>query len=158
MEKDSLEEFQKSYEDLKEKYGLPNFDSLAEDFDIEKVAEKNSNFLLREIRRAISEKITVYLHLFETFSNPSNAPMYIFSLLKSISDKEDISRIYKRLAYYNLKNFKLDVLYSENREADFINEISKEWPDLKKDMGDVAEIFEEKFDKDINIKKQGYFG
>ncbi len=159
MEKNErLEKLQENYEELKRKYGLPDFESLAEDFDIEKVAEKESKFLLREIRRAVSEKITAYLHLFETFSNPSNAPMYIFSLLKMISDKEEISNIYKRLAYFNLKNFKLDVLYDENKEADFIKEISKEWQDLKKRIGEIAELFEEKFDKDIDIKKQGYFG
>jgi hypothetical protein len=71
---------------------------LSEDFDIEKVLEKEG-FLLRNIRRAISEKIVAYLHFFETLINPSSPPMFVFSFLKNLNekDKQGIKDCYKKI-------------------------------------------------------------
>ena len=81
MESDKdIQEIEKEYNPLKEKYNLPEFKKLAEDFDIEKVVEKETSFLLREIRRAIAEKISAYLHLFETLVNPASPPVFVFNL------------------------------------------------------------------------------
>ena len=97
------------YDKLKQKYKLPEFDKLAEDFDIEKITEKESSFLIREIRRAINEKLSAYMHLFETFLNPTATPMFVFSILRGINedDKGKIKDIYKTLSKLQIKVMKL---------------------------------------------------
>ena len=76
-------DLKKAYLDLQQDHTLPEFTKLAEDFDIEKIQDKETSFLLREIRRAINEKITAYIHLFENLINPNAPPMFIFSILHS---------------------------------------------------------------------------
>ena len=46
-----LEELKKKYEKLQKQYSLPSFEKLNEEFDIEKIAENETDFLLREVRK-----------------------------------------------------------------------------------------------------------
>ncbi len=155
---DELKELKQKYNLVSRKYELPEFDELAEDFDIEKIAEKETSFLLREVRRAINEKIVAYLHLFETFMNPSSAPMFIFSILKNIreEEREKIKEIYQSLAKLQIKVMQLDTIYSEENEAEFIKEAFNNWQIQKKQAHDILE----KLDKFESNKedKRGYFG
>jgi hypothetical protein len=153
-------DFESAYNKLKEKYDLPEFKKLAEDFDIEKSSDKETNFLLREIRRTINEKLSSYLHLFETLMNPSAPPMFVFSFLRGIteSDKETIKEVYKRLSRTQIDIMKIDTVYSEVSEAKFIKSTYTEWQELKKIISNLIEEFESNFDKDNYVKKGGYFG
>ncbi|MGC9310054.1 MAG: hypothetical protein ACP5D2_05165, partial [Candidatus Nanoarchaeia archaeon] len=112
-----LIEKKQQYSKLKEKYSLPDFQSLAEEFDIEKIGEKESSFLIRDIRKVIGEKINAYLNLFETFLNPSQSSMFVFSLLRNIKEKEtkQIKEMHKKLAKMQLELMKLDTIYSEDK-------------------------------------------
>ncbi len=148
------------YEELKKEFGLPNFDRLAEDFDIEKISEKETSFLMREIRRAINEKLSAYLHLFETLINPTSPPMFVFSLLKNVSleDKEKIKEIYKKLSKLQVKVMKLDTNYSESGEAEFVNNSFGEWQEIKPEIMGLIEKFETGFEENGDSRKNGYFG
>ena len=153
-EKNSREEYEKlSYE-------LPPFKQIAEDFDIEKVFEKDSSFLLRDIRHAIVEKITAYSQLFETFQNPGSSPMFILSLLRNTNekDKEEISEIYNKLAKIQVDSIKLDTVYSENNEAIFIKETFDSWQNMKMKILDFVQRLEQEREKDSSSSAKGYFG
>ena len=52
----TLEELKKEYEKLKKKHNLPIFKGMNEDFEIEKLQEKETELLLREVRRIMIEK------------------------------------------------------------------------------------------------------
>jgi hypothetical protein len=150
--------FKEEYEGLE--YDLPNFEILAEDFDIEKAYEKESSFLLREIRRIIVEKLSAYLQLFETLMNPSSPPMFIFRFLRKISekDRELIKRLYDDLSKYQLWSVKLDTIYSEENEAEYIKSAFSEWQKLKKEIYDLIERLEKEEENQPNNSKSGYFG
>ncbi len=161
MEKDnSLAEFKRGYEDLKKKYDLPDFMKLGEDFDIEKVADKETSFPLRDIRRMIAEKISAYLHLFEIFMNPANPPMFIFSMLKNANegDMDMIKLIYKDIAKMELELLKLDTIYNEKKEAEFIICTAKVWDKLKMDISKLLEKFDKSVEEGNSVSKRGYFG
>jgi len=163
MEKEDFD-FAAAYSELEKKYGLPEFlpefQKMAEDFDIEKTPEKEPLFLIREIRRAISEKLSAYMHLFETLINPSATPMFIFSILRGIKeeDKELIKKIYKRFTKLQIKVLKLDTIYSEKDEVEFIKTTFNEWQDLKKTIYNLIEKFDENVEKGDSSEKRGYFG
>jgi len=159
MEKEDFD-FAAAYSELEKKYGLPEFRKMAEDFDIEKTFEKEPTFLVREIRRVISEKLSAYMHLFETLINPSATPMFIFSVLRGIreEDKELIKEIYKKFTKLQIKVLKLDTVYSEEDEVEFIKTSFSEWQDLKKKIYGLIEKFDENVEKEDSSEKRGYFG
>ncbi|MBU2577086.1 MAG: hypothetical protein KKF50_05190 [Nanoarchaeota archaeon] len=152
-------DLESEYNGLKEKHSLPDFKKLAEDFDVEKISEKESSFLIREIRRIINEKLSAYMHLFETLINPSAPPMFIFSVLRGIKeeDKESIKEIYKKLSRLQIKAMKLDTIYSEQGEVEFVKTSFTEWQDLKKTIYRIIEQFGENIEKSDNSKKRSYF-
>lgn len=157
-EEKQIEKLKKNYRELAKKYNLPEFEKLAEDFDIENI-EKGSSFVLRDVRRAINEKLSAYLHLFEMFLNPGNSPMFIFSMLKNVgdSDKKEIKEIYKILVKSTAEVMKLDTIYNEKKEAEFISNTSKEWNELKHKILELFKRFDN-IDLNNNISSNGYFG
>jgi hypothetical protein len=155
-----IKQIKQEYEQLKQKYNLPEFSQLAEDFDIEKTLDKQTSFLLREIRRMVSEKLSAYIHLLETFLNPATPPMFIFTILKNSNEqeKEIMKEIYKKLAKLQLKAVKLDTIYNEKNEADFIIKANQEWSEIKQKSYNLFEQFENRFEENNNSKNRGYFG
>jgi len=71
-EESALEELKEDYEKFKKIYKLPEFRQLNEDFDIEKVAQNETDFVLREVRRHMMDKIIAYLRFIEMLLNPSD--------------------------------------------------------------------------------------
>ena len=159
MENDEIN-FEEIYNELAQKHSLPQFEKIAEDFDIEKIQDKESIFLIREIRRTINEKIAAYIHLFETLINPTAPPMFVFSILRNIStaDKDTIKKIYKALSRTQIEIMKLDTVYNEEDEIKFINETFIIWQELKPTIYKLIERFESSFDEDDSSKKRSYFG
>jgi len=137
-----LAELKKGYEKLKIRYKLPSFNELNTDFEIEKLQDRETDFLLRQIRRAMIEKIAVVLRFLEIIVNPTEgqAPLYVFSVIKNISPemKKIIEKVYKELTVIELGSLSLDIDYDEKNEAKFISEICKKWPLIKKDLKEIT--------------------
>jgi len=152
-------DIEKAYNELRQKHNLPEFKKLIQDFDLEKNQDKEPTFLLREIRRAINEKIMAYTHLFENLINPNTPPIFIFSILRNIStdDKNTIKEIYKTLSKTQIKIMKLDTIYNETAETKFINDIFNKWQELKPKIYKLIENFETNFETDDTSKKSSYF-
>jgi len=152
-------DLEREYKLLRTKYSLPEFEEITQDFDVEKLYDKETLFLAREIRRTINEKITAYTHLFETLINPASPPMFVFQILKNVStrDKEVMQYLYKTLSKIQLKTMKLDTTYSEKNEIDFINDTFEIWQNIKPKIYGLFESFEKNFENGNISKKQSYF-
>ena len=131
-----------------------------EDFHIEKVSENETDFLLREIRKFMSERIFNYLRTVETLINPANAPMFVFSVVKTLNqeDKNKLTEIYKELARNEIKLFAIDVEYSEKKEANFIKESFNSWQKIKKDLVKILTTIEKNIDLKSDSNHRKYFG
>lgn len=160
MEKCSDFDFEKEYEKLKKKYKLPDLKKLLENFDVEKLFERETVFLLREIRRTISDKFYAYLNFFEMIINPNSSPLFVFSVLRRANGEigSRPKEIYKELSKLQMKSLKLDTIYNEKEEANFIKDSFKKWESLKKDIYSLVERFEECLDKESGSKKGSYVG
>ena len=103
-------DLKQSYDKLAQKHNLPEFRKLSEDFDIEVVGDKEPIFLIREIRRAINKKLSAYLQLFENLINPNSPPIFVFSILKNVSeeDRHSMKNIYEKLSLFQIEVMKLD--------------------------------------------------
>lgn len=123
-ENSCLEELKEKYEVLREKYALPSFYELNKVFDIEEL-DCESDFLLRKIRRFISEKLAGYMRFIEVLLNPSNAPIYFFKLIKKLdeSDREALNMMYETLGKIEVETISLDLNYNEEKEVEFIKKL-----------------------------------
>jgi len=160
MKESSLEELKKDYKKIEQKYKLPSFQELNEDFDIEKVAERETDMLLREIRKTIMDKVIAYLRFIEMLLNPSNAPMFFFALVKSLKqdDKKELEKIYGKICSLEIDAVELDCQYKENKEAEFIKKINKDWKTIKKDVLKIVVILKKNWHQKTKNSEKGYLG
>ncbi len=144
MERSCLDDVKKKYGPLCKKYKLPGFDELNKEFEIEKIQEHETDYILREIRKAISEKMSAFLRFFETVLNPVMAPVFIIAALKNLEngEKQKIKEIYEAMVSVEIGTIELDVEYSEKKEAEFIIKASKKWKSIKPDILEIMKIIE----------------
>ena len=155
-----LEKLKKDYSTLAGKYKLPDYKSLNEEFDIEKVQELETDTLLREIRKVVMDKVIAYLRFVELLINPSNAPMFFFAILKGVdaSDKKTLEEIYTKLGRLEIKVIDVDNDYSEKGEAEFIKHVFQEWKEIKESMKQVSKALQKGWDKKTERKEKSYLG
>ena len=161
MEKEfSLKKLKESYKILEEKYNLPSFEKLNEEFQIEKIAEYETDFILKEIREAITTKLINYLRFIESLINPSNGPMFMFAVIKTLTtnEKEKLSELYKKIAKADIDLIKLDLEYSEEKEAEAIKKYSDMWQEIKKELLGIIDVIKKNWDAKIEDAGKGYFG
>lgn len=162
MEKESsLEKLKKDYSDLQIKYGLPLFGKLNEDFQIEKAAESETDFLLREIRKYITDKFFNYLRFIESLINPpSSSPMFVFAIIKTFGEeeREKLAELYKKIAKVDIDLIELDLEYSEKKESESIQKYFKIWQEIKKELLEVVGVIKKNWDNKIEEEKGKYFG
>ena len=159
-EESKLEKLKKDYEVIRNKYGLPSFEELNEDFQIEKAAEVETDILIREVRRFIADKLAGYMRFIETLLNPVNAPMFVFSIIKTLGmeEKKKDSEIYKKLTKNEIKLIRLDTEYSEEKEAEFIKSSYELWQEIKIVFLSILDKIDQNWDNKIEEKNKGYFG
>ena len=150
----------KDYEVLKNKYKLPRFQQLNEDFEIERVADRETDMLLREIIKAITEKAVAFLRFLELVLNPTNAPFFMFAILKNLSanDKKLIEEIYEKLCEFEIKAISLDMEYKEKSEAGFISYSAKKWQSMHSEMKELGEIISKAWYASSDKKERNYCG
>jgi hypothetical protein len=127
-----ISELKKDYFIFIDKYGLPQFEELNENFEVEKI-ERRSDFLLRVIRKIVMEKVANSLSFVEMLLNPVNAPRMYFGYLKNLSseDKKNLDEIYSKLSKLVVRSLRVEVGYSEEGEAELIKEAYKSWEEVK---------------------------
>ena len=157
----NLDTLKQEYKIIQEKYNLPSFDELNRDFAIEKAVEIQTDYLIREIRKLVADRIYNYMRLMEVMMNPQNAPLYIFSLIKTMNedDKKKLSDIYKKFSDNEIALIKMDIHFDEEKEAEFIKNSYKIWESMKDDILSLVENAEKKIGKEKSSKtNKGYFG
>ena len=159
-EESKLANLKKDYKKIQEKYKLPSFEELNEDFGIEKAADEETDILIREIRKHVSEKVFNYLRFVETLLNPVNAPMSILSVVKTLGseDRDKLAEVYKKFVKSELQLVLTDIEFSEEREAEFIKETFKTWQEAKKEMIDVLGKVEKNLENKSESNGRKYFG
>ena len=160
--KDKLEKLKKAYSALEKKYGLPGFKEMNEDFYLEKIADGDVELVIREIRRAVGDKLANYMRFIENLLNPVNVPMFVFSIVKTLDDsqKKVLSEIYKDLVKNEIDFILCDLEFNESCEADFVKSSFQMWQGIKKNLLGIIGNVESKWEAkaDINMSNRGYFG
>ena len=162
MEKDtkSLAELKADYLEIQNRHNLPSFEEMNQDFHIERICEVETDYLIREVKRFIGEKLSSYLRFIESLLNPSNSPMFVFSVVKLFGSKEKdkLSEIYKQLAKSEVSLLETDLKFDEENEAKFIRENFQLWQNIKKDLLGIVEVIKTNWDNKSDKGSKGYFG
>ncbi|MBS3079166.1 hypothetical protein J4218_03530 [Candidatus Pacearchaeota archaeon] len=157
---DNLDILKEKYDELKVKYDLPEFYELNKLFDIEDV-DTETDFLLRRIRRVITERIAGYSRFVDVILNPSNAPVFFFNLIKKIDNgkKQAITEVYEILGNLEMEIIILDLDYSEKKEAEFIKKVIDLFDKrIKKDLLEVVKSLGAVSLDDKKETSRSYFG
>lgn len=161
MEKvEGLSELKEDYNKLQKKYDLPSFEELNEDFQIEKISEAETDFLIREVRKLMSDKFSNYLRMIEAFLNPVSVPMFVFSIVKKLGteEKNKLSEAYKTLAKLEIDLIELDVKFSEEKEVAFIKNAYAKWKNIQLELLGVVSSMKNNFENKFKVNGKSYFG
>lgn len=159
-EESELKKLEKEYEKIRKKYSLPGFENMNNDFDIERLQEKETLNLIREVRRTIMEKNSAYLRFCEMFMNPSHAPLFFLGLSKNLGDEEKklVNEVYLRLGKFEIKSFELDNIYDEKKESEFIRNFYKEWQEIKNNFEKIMASLEQAWERKAEQRNERYLG
>ncbi len=160
MTKKDLEQLKIDYQFIKGKNDLPNFEELNEDFFVEKLADVETEYLIREIRKLIIDKFASYLRFIETFLQPVNAPMFVLSIIKLVTneEKKKLMEIYGELAKSEIKAVALDLKFNEEKEAEFIRDSFNIWQNIKDKLLVFIKKVEDNWDSKPEVNGKNYFG
>ena len=138
-----IDELRNAYAVLQKNYNLPSFDELNAMFDIGKI-ERDSGNLLRDVRRAMVEKVAHYLRLMELMINPSQASPIFLILLKEITsvDRQVLDKVFSAFIEIELGSYKLDVGSSDSDETDFIRKVYEIWTSNRDELIKLISILD----------------
>ena len=138
-----IKELKQQYEILQKKHNLPPFDDLNSTFDIGKI-ERDSGNLMRDVRRAMIEKVSHYLRLMELMLNPSQASPIFLILLKEITadDKRLLDAVFSSFIELEIASYSLDVKSSDSDESIFILKIYSVWNQQREQLIKLLGILE----------------
>ena len=113
----SINKIKKEYSKIQKKHSLPSFEEMNKEFQIEKIAELETEHLIREVRRYMAEKFSHYMRFVEVVLNPTNVPMFIFSIVKAITQEErnKLVNVYKKLSKIEVDMIEIDLVFSEKK-------------------------------------------
>lgn len=120
------------YEELKEKYNLPDYDALNFEFEL----DKDAKFILRDIRRKINTKINAFLDILEGVLQPeasSLSQMYEINFITE-KGKQKVLDFYKKLMKISRNSDEIAINLDESQESEFIKKVFAEWNDIKSEM------------------------
>ncbi len=152
-----LKDLKEEYRKFEKKYGLPEFEKINHDFDIEKI-DKESEIFLKHIRKVMMEKVVNVLGFLEMLLNPMNAPRMYMVYVNSVSDEDrkKISEIYNKLSELVLISLESEIEYREKNESEVINKIFSVWNSVRNDLKGILDDMKK---PSVNVRKEkNYFG
>lgn len=131
-----MEKIKEEYQKIAKLHKLPSFDSLNNEFEISDIEE--SDFLLREIRRKIDEKMENFVKVLDPVLQPE-AVLCDMHECKALNDEEKKKAydVYRKIMYFNRLSIETTINEDDKKTSAFIENVWKEWDNIKKDFLEV---------------------
>lgn len=152
------EKIKKKYNELKSRYSLPDFEELNKNFEISAI--EHEDFLLRQIRKRIANKINAMCEFLEDLLSPDNNMANIYEY-KAFDDDErkKIFELYRRLKVLEKSALELSLNPDEKNDADFINNFFSSWDKIRDEMAGFIKKIKSFWEKESTKSSGvGYFG
>ncbi len=147
-----------TYSNLQKKYKLLRFEEINKEFEISTIEKEE--FLLREIRRKIAEKVELYTKVIDGVLQPEPTIASLHEI-KALSEheKEKAYELYKKLMIINRKNIETSINESDSKTADYIKETLKQWDDIKHRFLAIIKKLKESWKSETELKQElNYLG
>lgn len=156
----SLDKLKIEYGKIQSKFNLPSFDEMNKEFWIDKLSDTETDFLVREVRRMMGDKLANYMRFVEGLLHPTNNSIFIFSLLKALDEgqKKALGEIYKEMMKNEMEFIICDLEFSEENEANFVKNAFELWKKIQKRLIQILKSADKNWDKKIETDSKGYFG
>ena len=140
-----------TYSKLKPKYSLPAFEELNNEFEISLIEKED--FLLREIRRKIVDKLSNICGPLEGAVSGEPHPISVieFGNINDSEVKKSID-IYKKLMYFIRYGQETGILADEKKDAEFIKSFFEQWKPIKADVIRIFSKLKESWKKEGDEK------
>lgn len=149
-----------AYEALRKRLkGLPAFEELDEEFEIS--ALENEQFLLRGVKKAMSERFENISTMLGDLVHPSSESMSLMYEWRFFDPKEKklIYTIYKRVQFLLRAFDEAELIQIEDHDVKIVCEFLIEWKSLRKQCIPFATRLKEAWTKEEDNKKElGYLG
>ena len=148
----------KIFEQLKKKYGLSDYEEFDKDFEISTI-DKEGLFLL-EICKRMDEKIDLFAKVIDKILQPDTtiADMREHHAFDD-SQKKALFELFKELKILHHSALLLLIDQDERKNAEFIRQVMKQWPSIKKRMNSTAEMLIESWKSDaVSDDELSYMG
>ncbi len=123
-----------TYEVLKKKHNLPDFNLIDSEFEISSIEDEN--FILRSICKKMREKVETNIDLIERVLQPDPncySDLYEHKFFRG-SDKDALLVLFKELMHIHRAILELELLQDDSAYALFIKQFYSSWPELKKSL------------------------
>jgi hypothetical protein len=149
---------EEEYDKIKEKFELPEFKEIDDEFQIATIETENQH-LPREIAKKMNEKIEFITTILEEILNPERLSSLQESSMFNEENKKDILEIYRKLNFYHRQNTLLEVSYVEEDNISFIKDFFNTWkeisPKIKKTIKKMRDSWKNNNDKKLELNYYG---
>jgi len=141
------------YNKLQKKYNLPNFEDMNNEFEI--ITIEKIDFLLREIRRKISEKIELLAKLLEGILQPETTLTHFKeSNIFSDEEREEVYGLFRSLMFFHRASIETALNENDKKTADFINSFWKKWTKIKNNLEKTVKKVKDSWEKETEFKQE----
>ncbi|MBN2454487.1 hypothetical protein JXB11_02990 [Candidatus Woesearchaeota archaeon] len=146
------------YSGMCRKYKLPPFEKLDAEFELSGIEQED--FILREVRKKIEEKLAAVRKVMEEVLQPeSNLAGIYESRVFSEEEKKELFELYRKIMKFVRQGFELYVKADEKADANFISAFFREWESIKAGIGKMSSKLQDSWQKEMEgDEKLGYFG
>ena len=138
MAESTAVEIEQKYNKLQQKYSLPLFKEIDNLFEISTF--QHHSFLLRNIRRAISERLDHYAKILSEILQPeANMKALQESSCFSEKEKQETFILYKHFMHLIRLSQQFELLQNEEKDVEYINLIFQQWPTINNQLLRLSE-------------------
>lgn len=149
---------EKHYEILKNKYSLPTFEELDNNYDLTELEDKKH--LLRIIRGKMKERFDAIMALLLEVLEPDTDAVSIHEAqVFSETDSKQILKLFEKLKYFSRCSSVLFIDDSEEKNADYVKQTHEKYLILKPEVKGIIERIRDSWNGSKKQKtKEVYFG
>ena len=149
-----------SYETLKKKHPqLPQFEQINSEFEI--LTIEKEEFLLREIKRKIGEKIEPVLELLERLIVPDGNSFTDLHECQCYTkqEKKQILDVFRKLMQQHRMLLHSDLILEDENDALLISKITEDWKTARKEIAPLIKKLSECWERTVEPSQiVEYFG
>ena len=121
-----------AYAEYAKKYKLPDYDALDQEFEISLIEKKE--FLLRQIRRKMTERVEQSIGLLHDILQPDVGSITSMHECTSCTqeEKEQLAELFREIMLVHRALLEAEYAQDLEQDAKIINETLEQWPALRK--------------------------